>query len=86
MLTEISDQLRAELGTLRTEMDALFSTGWRGQAADGFAQGWDEWQSGATDVLTALRDMADLLGTTGRNYATTDESASDQVNDSGAGL
>jgi WXG100 family type VII secretion target len=86
MLTEISNELRTEIGTLRTEMDALFSAGWRGQAANGFAQGWDQWQAGAGDVITALRDMADLLSTTGRNYATTDQSAADDVNDSGLGL
>jgi WXG100 family type VII secretion target len=85
-LTEISDELRTEMGTLRTEMDALFSAGWRGQAANGFAQGWDQWQAGADDVITALRDMADLLSTTGRNYATTDQSAADNVNDSRVGL
>jgi WXG100 family type VII secretion target len=67
-------------------MDALFSAGWRGQAANGFAQGWDQWQAGASDVITALREMADLLSTTGRNYATTDQSAADKVDESGAGL
>jgi WXG100 family type VII secretion target len=86
MLTDVSDELRTELAALRNEMDSLFSAGWRGQAANGFAQGWDEWQAGAGDVLTALRDMADLLGTTGRNYAASDQSAADDVNDSGAGL
>lgn len=86
MLTEISDELRTEIATLRTEMDALFSAGWRGQAANGFAQGWDEWQAGAGDVLTALHDMADLLSTAGRNYAATDQSAAGNVNDAGAGL
>lgn len=86
MLTDISDELRTELTTLRTEMDALFSAGWRGQAANGFAQGWDEWQAGAGDVLAALRDMADLLSTTGRNYAASDQSAAGDVNESGAGL
>jgi WXG100 family type VII secretion target len=67
-------------------MDALFSAGWHGQAANGFAQGWEQWQVGADEVLAALRDMADLLTTTGRNYSATDQSASDQVRDSGTGL
>jgi WXG100 family type VII secretion target len=86
MVAEIGDELRTELNTLRTEMDALFSTGWQGQAANGFAQGWEQWQAGAGEVLAALRDMADLLTATGRNYGVTDQSASDQIHDSGAGL
>lgn len=85
-VAEISDELRTELNTVRTEMDALFSVGWRGQAADGFAHGWDQWQAGAEDVLTALQDMADLLAATGRNYASTEQSAADQVRDSGVDL
>jgi WXG100 family type VII secretion target len=86
MVAEIGNELRTELNTLRTEMDALFSTGWQGQAANGFAQGWEQWQRGAAEVLAALRDMAGLLTTTGRNYGVTDQSASDQVRDSGTGL
>jgi WXG100 family type VII secretion target len=86
MVTEIGDELRTELNTLRMEMDALFNTGWQGRAANGFAQGWEQWQAGAQEVRTALREMADLLTTTGRNYGVTDQSASDQVRDSGAGL
>jgi len=85
-LTEITDGLQTELDVLRSEMDALFSTGWQGQAATGFAQGWAQWQTGAADVLTGLRDMAALLNTTGQNYATTDQSATQGVRDAGADL
>jgi WXG100 family type VII secretion target len=86
MLADISDELHGELTTLRAEMDGLFSTGWQGQAANGFAQGWDQWQTGAHDVLNALGDMASLLTTTGQNYASTDESSADGLRDSGVGL
>lgn len=86
MLTEINNELRSELKVLRSEMDDLFSSGWQGQAANGFAQGWEQWQTGADDVLTALHDMAALLTTTGRNYGTTDQGAAADVRESGFGL
>jgi uncharacterized protein YukE len=60
-LTEISDGLQTELDVWRLEMDALFGTGWQGEAATGFAQGWQQWQTGVADVLNGLRDMAALL-------------------------
>jgi WXG100 family type VII secretion target len=85
-LAEISNDLSAELNTLRTEIDGLLGSGWRGQAANGFAQGWDWWQTGARDVLNALRDMAELLRETGRNYQSTDVTAADDLRGSGAGL
>jgi WXG100 family type VII secretion target len=85
-LTEISNGLTAELNNLRSEMDGLFAAGWQGEAASGFAQGWDQWQSGARDVLDALRDMAELLTSTGRNYQSTDDSAAGDLGESGAGV
>ena len=32
--------------------------GWRGQAADGFAQGWRQWQTGAHEVIDGPESMA----------------------------
>lgn len=85
-LTEIRAELSTELTTLRGEMDTLFSTGWHGQAATGFAQGWDDWRAGAETVLAALGSMADLLNDTGRTYSTTDDSSADRLRESGTGL
>lgn len=86
MLTNIGDEIHDELGVLRTEMDGLFSAGWQGQAANGFSAGWEQWQAGLQDMLTALRDMAGLLTVVGQNYESTDESAADGIQDAGAGL
>jgi WXG100 family type VII secretion target len=85
-LAQIGDDIRSELTTLQTEMDALFSSGWQGQAAKGFAQGWDQWRTGAHDVLEGLHDMAELLNTTGQSYHSTDNSSADMLRDTGAGL
>ncbi|HEV7651441.1 MAG TPA: WXG100 family type VII secretion target [Actinophytocola sp.] len=86
MLAQIGDDIRTELTTLQGEMDALLGSGWHGQAANGFAQGWDQWRTGAHDVLDALHDMAGLLNTTGQSYRSTDDSSADTLRDTGAGL
>lgn len=41
-LAELSHELDAELKDAHSVVDALLEAGWRGQAASGFAQGWDE--------------------------------------------
>jgi uncharacterized protein YukE len=86
MLGQIGEDLHAEMGVLRREMDALLAGGWRGLAAAGFAEGWELWLRGAGDVLDALRSMGGLLGETGRDYLRTDTSGADAVRESGAGL
>lgn len=86
MLGQIGADLRIEMGALQREMDALLSGGWRGQAATGFANGWELWLRGARDVLDALDAIGRLLGETGRDYQATDTSSADNVRESGAGL
>lgn len=68
------------------EVDALLAGGWQGKAAEGFAQGWELWHSGATDVLEALTSMGHLLSVTGQDYQRVDGESADTVNRSGAGL
>jgi WXG100 family type VII secretion target len=72
MLARLSEEVRAELKVVGSEVDALLGGGWHGQAAGGFAQGWEEWQTGAHEVLHALAAMGRLLGTSGDNYETSD--------------
>ena len=86
MLGQIGEDLRTEMGVLQREMDALLSGGWRGQAATGFAHGWELWLQGANDVLDALQSMSRLLGESGRDYQRTDTSSADAVRESAAGL
>jgi WXG100 family type VII secretion target len=81
MLAQISGELRAELDVLQGEMDGLLVGGWQGQAATGFGQGWERLQAGANDVLGALRDMAQLLRTSGQNYQSADDSSTGAVRD-----
>lgn len=86
MLAQVSAEVRDQMGVLRGEADTLLSGGWQGGAAQGFTQGWQQWHSGASDVLAALESMGQLLDTTGQNYVAVDDASADGVNTSGEGL
>jgi WXG100 family type VII secretion target len=86
MLAQISQDVRTEMRVLQGEMDALLSGGWQGDAANGFAQGWEQWLHGAEEVLDALHDMGGLLGDNGRNYQLGDSGSADDLKRSGQGL
>jgi WXG100 family type VII secretion target len=67
LVRDAGDELRAGLRRLGLDVGTLLD-GWRGQAGTTFANGWNEWQAGASDVLTALDTMAQLLDCTGHGY------------------
>src|SRR5882762_4613640 len=85
-LADISQEIHTVMRTLTNDVDALLSGGWKGRAAQGFAHGWDQWQTGANDVLSALKAMGDLLGAAGRNYGLTDGASADMLGQPGVEL
>lgn len=85
-LAQIGEDIRTEMGVLTGEMDALLDGDWQGAAADGFAGGWQQWESGARDVLDGLSEMGRLLGETGRSYTSMDDSSAGTIDRSGTGL
>jgi WXG100 family type VII secretion target len=85
-LAQVSDEVRTEMAVLRREMDALLGGGWQGSAANGFAQGWEQWLVGATEVLDGLDQMGRLLGDAGLSYQGSDTGSAEDVGRSGAGL
>ncbi|MFC6287616.1 WXG100 family type VII secretion target [Nocardioides sp. GCM10027113] len=78
-LRATADELRATQRRLEDEATTFLDGGWRGAAADSFAEGWAEWRAGAADVLDGLAAMAALLAATHRDLTSTDLAA-------GAGL
>jgi WXG100 family type VII secretion target len=86
MLGQISDDVHAEMGVLRREMDELLTGGWQGAAAEGFARGWDQWLRGATDVVDGLGSMGRLLGESGQTYQGVDAASAENVMRPGLGL
>lgn len=85
-LARISDDIRSEMRALSGEVDALFGGDWQGEAAQGFAAGWQEWEAGAREVLAGLAEMGQLLGDTGRDYTAMDDSSASTIEQSGSGL
>lgn len=86
MLARLSEEVRAELKAVGSEVDGLLSGGWRGGAAEGFAQGWEDWQVGAHEVLEALATMGRLLGTSGGHYDASDSGVKGAVEQVGVRL
>lgn len=75
MLQRIGADVRAEMRVLTKEMDTVLGQGWTGSAAKGFSQGWEQWLSGANEVLDALQSLGQLLDDTGANYQAGDTAA-----------
>ena len=54
-------RLRHDRDAASHQVDALLEGGWRGAAADAYAEGWAEWHAGAEQVLAGLETMTRLL-------------------------
>jgi WXG100 family type VII secretion target len=64
----LAGEIRTDLGSATTQVESLLDGGWKGTAADGFAAGWQNWHTGALELLDALGRMAALLAVTAREY------------------
>ena len=53
-LTDCRDGVSRDVAT-------LLDGGWSGIAADAFDRGWEEWRTGAGEVLAALATMRELV-------------------------
>lgn len=78
-LGEIGSDIRGAFEPLLTEMDSLLSSGWSGQAASGFSEGWQEWLKGFGECLTALEEMSRLLGVTAHGYGSAESGSESTV-------
>lgn len=83
-LDALAQTLRADLGSLDTDVAELQGGGWSGQAAAAYTGVWREWHDGAAAVAEGLSRMSSLLQEAAERYSSTDEASGDKV--SGAGL
>jgi WXG100 family type VII secretion target len=65
--------------TLHKSFGGFLGAGWKGQAADSFREGWDDWSTGVGDVLSALATIGDLLEQHGRELQGLDGSVQGHV-------
>lgn len=70
---EASNQIQGHINTLRSEVETMMG-GWRGEAAGAFTQVHTSFESQATKINTALRQMHDALLATNRTYGTQESS------------
>lgn len=85
-LESVAREARAAVGALGRDVEGLLASGWRGQAAAGFARGWEQWHNGAVEALSALAMMGELLADTGRGYGTTEQANYDGMSAVGGDL
>jgi WXG100 family type VII secretion target len=72
-LADSAAQGRAGLHDLRTRADVLLGAGWQGNAATAFRHGWEQWASGAAELLAALHSLSAALGGSAVEYAVTED-------------
>lgn len=56
-----ADRLDRRRARVTRQVDGLLGGGWRGDAADAFAEGWADWTRSCSGVLAGLDAMGRLL-------------------------
>ena len=79
----VGEDLRAGLGSLAAEVDALVEDVWRGAAASAVARAWVDWECGARNAVGALEIMSNLLRASGAAYDQGEGAAQDAVSIAG---
>lgn len=72
LLGVTAGQCQLALARLQVTVDELLR-GWQGAAGAAFRLGWEQWLAGATAMLSALDAMAAALGSSGLDYAATED-------------
>lgn len=67
-----AERLRKDRDDIDRRVTAFLGAGWTGVAADSFVDAWDDWKSGATDVLEGLAAMGELLDAAHRDFISAD--------------
>lgn len=72
LLAATAGQCRGALTGLQATANELLNA-WHGAAGAAFRLGWAQWLDGATAMLAGLDGMAAALGSSGLEYAATDD-------------
>ncbi|BBX67837.1 WXG100 family type VII secretion target [Mycolicibacterium psychrotolerans] len=79
-LRDAGQRLQDGLSGVDLETRQLLGSGWKGDAASAYGPAWDQWHTGAGQVIRGLQTMADLLNLAGKEYAKTDERSGEALN------
>lgn len=72
LLAATAGQCRVALARLQATANELLGA-WHGAAGGAFQLGWEQWLDGATAMLAALDAMAAAIGSSGLEYAATED-------------
>lgn len=72
---QAAEQLRKALAATRHDVDTLLTSGWSGDAARAFGQGWADCEHGGREILHALTTLSERLHGAAERYETTDHDA-----------
>lgn len=78
-LEDAAQRLQDGLSSVDDETTQLLGSGWKGEAASAYGPAWEQWHSGAEQVVEGLQRMSELLTIAGREYAKTDESGAEAL-------
>lgn len=78
-LEDAAQRLQDGLSSVDDETTQLLGSGWKGGAASAYGPAWEQWHSGAEQVVEGLQRMSELLTIAGREYAKTDESGAEAL-------
>lgn len=78
-LQDAGQRLQDGLSSVDLETSGLLGSGWKGDAASAFGKAWEQWHSGAGQVVRGLQTMSELLNVAGKEYAKIDEQAADAL-------
>jgi len=79
-LREAGQRLQDGLSSVDLETRQLLGSAWKGDAASAYGPAWDQWHTGAGQVVRGLQTMSDLLSVAGKEYAKTDQQSGDALN------
>jgi WXG100 family type VII secretion target len=68
-----ANDVRGQHGALKSQLSPLFGAEWSGAAASQFAQLYEQFDSNAQGLSSALEGIGRLLGQAGQSYATVEQ-------------
>lgn len=73
LIADIASDLRHERESLDRSVSGLLGAGWSGAAADEYTRAWGDWRDGADQVLAALHEMSEVMGSTRAAYLSSED-------------
>jgi WXG100 family type VII secretion target len=71
-IEQVSQSINSQLNSLMNQLQPVAST-WKGSASSAFQQLMERWQSDATKLTQALNSISEMMGTSSKNYAASEE-------------